>query len=90
MALNYLIKRRVVPPRMLSFLRRATSPSRSIIRSSRCMTVVKVGRTQEHLLCEDLNLELDQIVDLTPEGKNSCCTIENARSSSRVSSQTWT
>ena len=26
MVLNYLIKRRVAPPRMLSFLRRATSP----------------------------------------------------------------
>src|ERR1700693_6191585 len=34
-----------------------------------CMTVVKLVTTQEHLLCEDLNLELDQIIDLPPEGK---------------------
>jgi hypothetical protein len=33
------------------------------------MTVVNLGRTQEYRLCEGLNLELDQIIDLPPEGK---------------------
>jgi len=33
------------------------------------MTVVKLERTQKNLLCENLNLELDQIIDLPPESK---------------------
>jgi hypothetical protein len=33
------------------------------------MTVVKLERTQKNLLCENLNLEMDQIIDFPPESK---------------------
>ena len=33
------------------------------------VTVVKLERTQERLLLEGLNLELNEIIDLPPEGK---------------------
>jgi hypothetical protein len=57
----------MVPPRMLLFSEASHLSLKVHNPLKSCMTVVKLGRTQ--LLCERLNLELDQIVDLPPEGK---------------------
>ena len=34
-----------------------------------CVPILKLGRVQSRLLCENMDLELDQSIDLLPEGK---------------------
>jgi hypothetical protein len=55
-----------------------------------CMTRVKLGRTQDKLLCEGLNLELGQIIDLPTEGKKQLLSHSECSLQSSSFVKTWT